>query len=269
MQGVLLETSSAPRSSSTRRRPGRRAGVRPALDDAPLGARDRLAPRLGRRRSGAARPPASATLRRDRGRRRPCAGLCARGSAGRSGQAQRCRTRRAPDRVLRSPTTAACSDRFYVAATAARTHDFGSGRPSASGGIERPIRPVTAISVSTYGSAWKSTAPAGEKAGQPLRERRAEPEQQRRRQREARPPAPEDQRRERDEPAARGHLLREGVHEADRQERAAHRRQPAGGHHGQVARAHDRQARRSRPRAGSRRPSAAAARSGSGTRPPT
>src|SRR4029078_4633252 len=34
---------------------------------------------------------------------------------------------------------------------------FWYGRPSAAGGIERPITPATAISVRTYGSAWKST----------------------------------------------------------------------------------------------------------------
>src|ERR671925_2424407 len=34
---------------------------------------------------------------------------------------------------------------------------FAYGRPTAAGGIERPITPATAISVRTYGSAWKST----------------------------------------------------------------------------------------------------------------
>src|SRR3954454_5214959 len=39
-------------------------------------------------------------------------------------------------------------DRLYVGQTRPG-HDLGSGRPSASGGIDRPISPVTAISVST------------------------------------------------------------------------------------------------------------------------
>src|SRR3954464_9930902 len=37
--------------------------------------------------------------------------------------------------------------------------------PSAAGGRERPTSPATAISVSTYGSAWKSVAVLGEKTG--------------------------------------------------------------------------------------------------------
>src|SRR6185503_18626082 len=39
---------------------------------------------------------------------------------------------------------------------------FWYGRPSAAGGTERPITPATAISVSTYGSAWKRTAAESE-----------------------------------------------------------------------------------------------------------
>ena len=37
--------------------------------------------------------------------------------------------------------------------------------PSAAGGRERPTRPATAISVSTYGSAWNNTAVLGENTG--------------------------------------------------------------------------------------------------------
>ena len=61
----------------------------------------------------------------------------------------------------------------------------------------------------------------GREHRQPLRERGREAEQQRRHQRAARAPAPEDQRRQRDEALADGHVLRERVHEADREVRAA------------------------------------------------
>ena len=37
--------------------------------------------------------------------------------------------------------------------------------PIAAGGRERPIRPATTTSTSTYGSAWNSTASYSENAG--------------------------------------------------------------------------------------------------------
>ena len=111
------------------------------------------------------------------------------------------------------------------------------------------MMPATAMSVSTYGSAWKRTAPDDEKAGRRCASGAGEAEQQRGRERAARAPVAEDDRRQRDEAAPRGHVLVERAHEADREVRPAHRRQDAGGHHGEVARARDRDADRlGRPR---------------------
>src|SRR2546423_4036738 len=58
---------------------------------------------------------------------------------------------------------------------------------------------------------------------QPVGERARESEQQRRAPRRERAPLAEDERGEADEAGARGHLLVEGVHEADREIGAAHR----------------------------------------------
>src|SRR5207248_9628025 len=55
-----------------------------------------------------------------------------------------------------------------------------------------------------------------------------------------RSPLAEDQRRERDEAAPGGHVLREGVHEADREEDAAHRGEGSGSDDGGIAGAVDR-----------------------------
>ena len=99
-------------------------------------------------------------------------------------------------------------------------HYFLYGRPSAAGGIERPITPATAISVSTYGSAWKSTAAESEYSGRRCASALEKPNRRRRRS-AARPPVAEDHRGERDEPAPGRHVLVEGVDEADREERAA------------------------------------------------
>ena len=64
------------------------------------------------------------------------------------------------------------------------------GMPSAAGGRERPTRPATAISVSTYGSAWNSVAADGENAGSRCASAIGEAEQQARAERAAGRPLP-------------------------------------------------------------------------------
>ena len=91
------------------------------------------------------------------------------------------------------------------------------------GGIDRPITPATAISVSTYGSVLEEHGRglASTRAGSASAAREAEQDAAKPRRRTA--PVPEDERGEGDEPAARGHVLVERADEADRQVRAAER----------------------------------------------
>ena len=116
---------------------------------------------------------------------------------------------------------------------------FWYGRPSAAGGIERPITPATAISVRTYGSAWNSTAAESEYSGRRCASALEKPNSRQRRSGAERLPVAEDDRGQRDEAAARGHVLVERVDEPDREERAAGGREHARGDHRAVADAVD------------------------------
>ena len=91
----------------------------------------------------------------------------------------------------------------------------------AAGGIERPMTPATATSVRAYGSASNRSRGRRRVRLEVVGERAREPEQEARRGRAEGPPAAEDQRRERDEPAPGGHVLVEGLDEAEREVRAA------------------------------------------------
>ena len=108
-----------------------------------------------------------------------------------------------------------------------RGHCLTYGRPTAAGGIERPTTPATTTSVTTYGSAAEERRPGRIRAvrsGQPQREGLGEAEEQARGERPERPPAAEDDRRERDEASPGGHVLRERVRDAVREVHPAHAR---------------------------------------------
>ena len=88
------------------------------------------------------------------------------------------------------------------------------------------MTPATAIRVITYGSAWKSVAAEAEYTGSRKASAVERPKSSAAPKAPNGPPVPEDERRERDEASAGGHVLVEGAEEADEQVRAA-----AGGQH--------------------------------------
>ena len=110
-----------------------------------------------------------------------------------------------------SPRRPVCSCRWgglpRISLDTTKNYSFTYGTPIAAGGRERPMTPLTTTRVKTYGSAWNSTAVDSEKAGRRWASAVEKPNRQRAGQRAERPPAAEDHRRQRDEAAARGHLL--------------------------------------------------------------
>src|SRR3954447_7509437 len=133
-------------------------------------------------------------------------------------------------RIASAPSrTAATADLFDVRAA----HGGGRGRPGehprdgdqredGRQGLEQQLVGLPRLHLAE---------PLGERARKAKKERGGE--------RADGPPAAEDQRRERDEAAAGGHVLRERVVEPNRQERAPERGEHPGDDHGHVPRAVD------------------------------
>ena len=97
------------------------------------------------------------------------------------------------------------------------------------------MTPATATSVRTYGSASNSVETEVEYSCRIVGEGAREAEQETGDRGAERPPVPEDERGEGDEPAPGGHVGVERVHEAEREVRAAGRGEHAGDDHRAVA----------------------------------
>ena len=125
--------------------------------------------------------------------------------------ARRRRRRAGGQRRLRAPATVA---RQLRAGGAQRDGTCScapaGGRAPPAGSSGRPARRRRS-SVTTYGSAWKSTAPDSENTGRRWASALQKPNSSAQGEQAERAPAPADDHRERDVAAALGHVLPEGV----------------------------------------------------------
>ena len=114
-----------------------------------------------------------------------------------------------------SSADAAATRRPRGSAAAAR-YCLTYGRPTAAGGIERPITPATAISVRTYGKVEIRFAEMSASRWSGIASAKPKPKRSVATNAQPGPPLAEDDRRERDEAAAARHVLGERADEADR-----------------------------------------------------